>query len=242
MKLETLPLSRLDRRRWLLESLAATAATGALGWAAPARAFSLSADEAAAGVRAALERGASVAVDLLGRPDGFLGNPKVRIPLPGQLQDIGQLMRNLGQGRRVDELETAMNRAAEMAIPMGRDILMAAVRSMTLADARGILTGGDTSVTDFFADRTRNPLTERFLPLVTEATERVELAQKYNAVAGRASRLGLVKPEQANVQQYVTGKTLDGLYLVIGEEERKIRRDPVGTGSQILRRVFGALR
>jgi hypothetical protein len=242
MKLETLPLSRLDRRRWLLESLAATAATGALAWAAPARAFSLSADEAAAGVRAALERGASVAVDLLGRPDGFLGNPKVRIPLPGQLQDIGQLMRNLGQGRRVDELETAMNRAAEMAIPMGRDVLMAAVRSMTLADARGILTGGDTSVTDFFADRTRNPLIERFLPLVTEATERVELARKYNAVAGRASRLGLVKPEQANVQQYVTGKTLDGLYLVIGEEERKIRRDPVGTGSQILRRVFGALR
>ncbi|HMN94539.1 MAG TPA: DUF4197 domain-containing protein [Hydrogenophaga sp.] len=242
MKLETLPLSGLDRRGWVLRGLTLTAATGTLVSAPWVHALGLTADDATAGVRTALERGASVAIDLLGRPDGFLGNPKVRIPLPGQLQDIGQLMRNLGQGRRVEELETAMNRAAEMAIPMGRDILMAAVRSMTIADARGILTGGDTSVTDFFAGRTRTPLTERFLPLVTQATERVELAQKYNAVAGRASRLGLVKPEQANMQQYVTGKALDGLYLVIGEEERKIRRDPVGTGSQILQRVFGALR
>ncbi|TNF58471.1 MAG: DUF4197 domain-containing protein [Burkholderiales bacterium] len=220
----------------------AAVGTGAVLTGRLAHGLSLSADDASAGVRSALERGASVAVDLLGRPDGFLGNPKVRIPLPGPLEEIGRLMRTLGQGRRVDELLTAMNRAAEMAVPMGRDILVGAVRSMTISDARGILTGGETSVTDFFAERTRAPLTERFLPLVTQATERVDLARKYNAVAGRASRLGLVRPEQADLQQYVTGRTLDGLYLVIGEEERKIRRDPVGTGSQILQKVFGALR
>lgn len=231
-------------RRTALAWLVVAGAVGA--WCGhPARAqplASLSAADAAAGVRAALERGAAVAVDLLGRPDGFLGNPKVRIPLPGFLEDAAPLLRNLGQGRRVDELVTAMNRAAELAVPQGRDILLNAVRTMTLTDARNILTGGDTAVTDFFAGRTRAPLTERFLPLVRQATERVALAQKYNDLAGRASRLGLLPPQDADLPQYVTGKTLDGLYLVIGEEERKIRRDPVGTGSQILQKVFGALR
>lgn len=234
-----------DRRRHTALALLALAGLGpGLAWR-PAGAqtlASLSPADATAGVRAALERGAGLAVDLLGRPDGFLGNPKVRIPLPGFLDDVAPLLRNLGQGRRVDELVTAMNRAAEMAVPLGRDILLNAVRTMTVTDAKNILTGGDTSVTDFFAGRTRVPLAERFLPLVRQTTERVALAQKYNDLAGRASRLGLLQPQDADLPQYVTGKTLDGLYLVIGEEERKIRRDPVATGSQILQKVFGALR
>jgi hypothetical protein len=182
------------------------------------------------------------AVGLLGRTDGFLSNLKVRIPLPGYLDDAAKLMRTLGQGRRVDELETAMNRAAEAAVPQGKEVLLQAVRSMTVTDAKQILTGGETSVTDFFATKTREPLSGRFLPIVTQATERVALAQKYNDFAGRASRYGLLKPQDANLQHYVTGKTLDALYLVIGEEERKIRQDPVGTGSQILQKVFGALK
>jgi hypothetical protein len=198
--------------------------------------------DASAGVKTALERGAVAAVGLLGRTDGFLSNLKVRIPLPGYLDDAAKLMRTLGQGRRVDELETAMNRAAEAAVPQGKEVLLQAVRSMTVTDAKQILTGGETSVTDFFATKTREPLSGRFLPIVTQATERVALAQKYNDFAGRASRYGLLKPQDANLQQYVTGKTLDALYLVIGEEERKIRQDPVGTGSQILQKVFGALK
>lgn len=202
----------------------------------------LSGADASAGVKAALERGALAAVGLLGRSDGFLGNPKVRIPLPGYLDDAAKLMRTFGQGKRVDELETAMNRAAEAAVPMGRDLLVKAVRDMTVTDAKNILTGGDTSVTDFFAGKTREPLTTRFLPIVTKATEKVALAQKYNDFAGRAARYGLVSDKDANLQQYVTGKTLDGLYLVIGEEEKKIRQDPVGTGSQILQKVFGSLK
>ncbi len=202
----------------------------------------LSGADASAGMKAALERGALAAVGLLGRSDGFLGNPKVRIPLPGYLDDAAKLMRTFGQGKRVDELETAMNRAAEAAVPMGRDLLVKAVRDMTVTDAKNILTGGDTSVTDFFAGKTREPLTTRFLPIVTQATEKVALAQKYNDFAGRAARYGLVRENDANLQQYVTGKTLDGLYLVIGEEEKKIRQDPVGTGSQILQKVFGSLK
>lgn len=198
--------------------------------------------EASNGLKTALEKGALAAVALLGRTDGFLGNPKVRIPLPGYLEDASKLLRNFGQGKRIDELVTAVNRAAEAAVPMGKDLLVGAVRAMSVSDAKNILQGGETSVTNFFAEKTRVPLGVRFLPVVTQATAKVGLANKYNEVAGKAAGFGLVKKEDANIQQYVTGKTLDGLYLIIGEEEKKIRQDPVGTGSAILQKVFGALK
>jgi hypothetical protein len=195
--------------------------------------------DAAAGIRAALERGAVAAVALLGRPDGFLGNPRVRIPLPGFLEEAAKLLRFTGQQQRVDELVTAMNRAAEAAVPEAKTLLVNAVRSISVGDARRIVSGGDDSVTRFFADKTRGPLAERFLPIVKRHTARVDLAGRFNAVAGRIAGLGLVKSEDANIDRYVTRKALDGLYLMIGEEERKIRRDPIGTGSAILAKVFG---
>jgi hypothetical protein len=202
----------------------------------------LSETDAASGVRAALEKGAVAAVGLLGRTDGFLGNPKVRIPLPGVLEDAAKLLKATGQGKRVDELITAMNRAAEAAVPEAKPLLINAVKSMSVEDARKVITGGDDSVTQFFAGKTREPLAVKFLPIVTRATEKVSLAAKYNAVAGKAMGLGLVKKEEANVQQYVTGKALDGLFLMIGEEERKIRQNPAAAGSAILKKVFGALK
>ena len=195
--------------------------------------------DASAGLKTALERGVLAAIGLLGQPGGFLDNPKVRIPLPGYLDDASKLLRQFGQGKRVDELVTSMNRAAEAAVPMGKDLLVGAVKSMSVTDAKNILSGGDNSVTQFFAQKTRVPLGEKFLPVVTQATEKVGLVEKYNQVAGKASSLGLVKKEDAYLQQYVTGKSLDGLYTIIGEEERKIRQDPVGTGSAILQKVFG---
>ena len=202
----------------------------------------LSGADASNGLKAALGQGAQAAVALLGQTDGFLGNPKVRIPLPGHLDDAAQLLRKFGQGKRIDELVTTINRAAEAAVPMGKDLLVSAVQNMTVTDAKNILTGGDTSVTAFFAEKTRIPLGERFLPVVTRATEKVGLAQRYNAFAGKAVGFGLLRNEDANLEQYVTGKTLDGLYLVIGEEEKKIRQNPAGAGSAIVRKVFGALR
>ena len=198
--------------------------------------------DAASGIRAALERGASIAVDLLGRSGGFLDNEKVRIPLPGFLNDAGKLLKMTGQQKRVDELVTAMNRAAEAAVPQAKTLLVNAVKSMSVDDGRRILTGGDQAATQFFATKTRDPLSVKFLPIVTKATEKVSLADKYNAVAGRAAGIGLVSKKDSNIQQYVTGKALDGLYLVIGEQERKIRQDPVGTGSALLQKVFGSLK
>jgi hypothetical protein len=212
------------------------------GFQRDAAAIEISETDAASGVRAALERGAVAAVGLLGRTDGFLGNPKVRIPLPGFLNDAAKLLKATGQQKRVDELVTAMNRAAEAAMPEAKVLLVNAVKSMSVEDARKILTGGDNSVTQFFAGKTREPLGVKFLPIVAKATEKVKLAAKYNAVAGKAAGLGLVKKEDANVQEYVTGKALDGLYLMIGEEERKIRQNPVATGSAILKKVFGSLK
>jgi hypothetical protein len=198
--------------------------------------------DASQGIKVALEKGALAAVALLGKTDGFLGNPKVRIPLPGFLEDASKLLKLTGQGKRVDELVTSMNRAAEAAVPMGKDLLVGAVKSMSVTDAKNILSGGENSVTQFFAEKTRSPLGEKFLPIVTKATEKVGLANQYNRVAGKAAGVGLVKSEDANIQRYVTGKSLDGLYIIIGEEERKIRQDPVGTGSAILKKVFGALK
>lgn len=198
--------------------------------------------DAGRGVKAALAQGAQAAVALLGRPDGFLGNPKVRIGLPGYLEDAAKVMKSMGQGKRIDELITSINRAAEAAVPLGKDILVQAVQSMSVTDAKNILTGGDTSVTEFFVTKTRAPLSERFLPVVNKATENVGLTQKYNAFAGKAASFGLLKPEESNLAGYVTGKTLDGLFFMIGEEERKIRQNPAGAGSAVLQRVFGALR
>lgn len=217
-----------------------SAAAAALGFAPlAANAVDLSQGDAAAGIRAALEKGANSAVELLGRPDGFMGNAKVRIPLPGFLDSAAKLLRGIGQGHKVDDLVTAMNRAAEAAVPEGRALLVAAAKSITASDALKIVRGGDTSVTDYFAGRTREPLGVKFLPIVTRATEKVSLADRYNAVADKAVGLGLVKKDDANIQQYVTRKTLDGLYTMIGDEEKKIRADPVGAGSAILAKVFG---
>ena len=225
------------RRRELSKAGLAVIVLAAAGQGGSAAA-GLSESDAASGVRAALERGAAAAVASLGRSDGFLGNPKVRIPLPGFLESAAKLMRATGQRRQVDELVTAMNRAAESAVPQAATLLRDAVRQMSVEDGLRIVRGGDTAVTDFFAGKTREPLGVKFLPIVAQATERVALASKYDAVAGKAAGLGLVKTEDANLQRYVTRKALDGLYLMIGEEERKIRSDPVGTGSALLKRVF----
>ena len=234
----------MDRRQFNATASQSLAALIALAYG---QAYALSLSdltnaEASQGLKTALEKGALAAVGLLGKTDGFLGNDKVRIPLPGFLEDAAKLLKSLGQGKRVDELLVSMNRAAETAVPMAKDLLVGAVKSMSVSDAKKILSGGDTSITGFFAEKTREPLGVKFLPVVNKATEKVGLAAKYNRVAEKAQGMGLVKKEDANIQQYVTRKSLDGLYFMIGEEEKKIRQDPIGTGSAVLKKVFGALK
>jgi hypothetical protein len=198
--------------------------------------------EAVRGLRQALNEGSAAAVAKLGVENGFFGNPRVKIPLPPSLQRVERGLRAFGMKREADELVLAMNRAAEAAVPEAKQLLADAVKKMTIQDAKGILTGGDTAATDYFKRATQSQLAQRFLPVVKRATDSVDLAQKYNAVAEQGLALGLIEQEQASIERYVTTKALDGLYFMIGEQEKAFRKDPVRASSEIVRRVFGAIR
>jgi hypothetical protein len=197
--------------------------------------------DASQGIKGALEKGAASAIGKLGVPGGFLNNPKVKIPLPPALDEIAKAMRMMGRGKDADELVAAMNRAAEQAVPEAKGLMIAAVKKMSLQDAKKILTGGDDSVTQFFRAKTAAPLALKFLPIVKRATDRVGLAERYDQFAGQGVKLGLIKGDSASIEQYVTDKALDGLYLMIGEEERAIRQNPAAAASAIVSKVFGAL-
>ncbi len=202
----------------------------------------LSNKDAVSGLKAALEKGTAAAVGLLGRTDGFFGNGAVKIPLPETLQKYEKLMRNFGMGKYADELILTMNRAAEAAVPEAKMLFVDSIKKMSVQDAKGILTGGATSGTEYFKRTTTDQLRSRFLPIVKKATAKVKLAEKYNEYAQKGVRFGLVKKEQANLDDYVTQKALDGLFYMVAEEERKIRQDPVKAGSDIIKKVFGALK
>ena len=202
----------------------------------------LSSKDAGKGLKEALTQGAGKAVDLLGKPDGFLGNPQVKIPLPSNLQKAEGMMRTFGMGKQADELVTAMNRAAEAAVPQAKTLLVNSVRQMSVSDAKGILSGGDDAATQYFRRTTSGPLAAKFKPMVKTAIAKVGLAQKYDQFAGKAAKFGLVKEEDAQLENYVTQKTLDGLYLMIAEEEKAIRKNPAEAAGKLAQKVFGALR
>lgn len=193
------------------------------------------------GLKEALTRGAEAAVAQLGKQDGFFGDPKLRIPLPDNLKKVDKLMRTFGMGKQADELILSMNRAAEAAVPEAKTLLVNAVKDMSVDDAKGILTGGDQAATEFFRKKTETALTDKFQPMVKTATDKVGLAQTYNKYAGLASRFKMVKEDQASIENYVTKQSLDRLYKVIGEQERAIRTNPIQYGSDLLKKVFGAV-
>jgi hypothetical protein len=193
------------------------------------------------GLKEALTQGAGKAVDMLGKNDGFLGNPKVKIPLPGKLEKAADTLRSFGMGKYADELETSMNRAAEAAVPEAKTLLVESIRKMSVEDAKGILTGGDNAATEYFRRTTSAPLGEKFKPIVQKAMAKVKLAEKYDKFGGKAAKLGLVKEENSHLDHYVTEKALDGLYLMIAEEEKAIRANPVGAVGSLAKKVFGAL-
>ena len=210
--------------------------------AAGADVDALSNQDAVSGLKAALEKGTGAAVDSLGRTDGFFGNSAVKIPLPDSLKRYEKLMRGVGMGKYADELVLTMNRAAEAAVPEAKKLFVDSVKKMSVQDAKGILTGGQTAGTEYFKRTTSEPLRGKFLPIVKQATAKVKLAEKYNQYAQKGVQFGLVKKEQANLDDYVTQKALDGLFFMVGEEEKKIRQNPVQAGSDIIKKVFGALK
>jgi hypothetical protein len=213
--------------------------------ASSVHAFSLadiSGKDAGGGLKEALVQGAGKAVDLLGKQDGFLGNDKVKIPLPESVQKVEGVMRGLGMGKQADELINAMNRAAEAAVPQAKTLLVNSIKQMSVQDAKGILSGGEDAATQYFRRTTSGPLAEKFKPVVKTAMAKVKLAEKYDQLAGKAAKFGLVREQDAQLENYVTQKTLDGLYLMIAEEEKAIRKDPAGAAGKLAQKVFGALK
>ena len=201
----------------------------------------ISTGDASAGVKEALAKGADYAVAALGKDGGFLGNSKVKIPLPGYLQKAEKGLRMMGMGKQADELVNTMNHAAEQAVAEAKPILSDSIKKMSVTDAKGILTGGEDSVTQYFKRTSTEQLTQKFTPIVQASTKKLQLAEQYNSFAGKAASAGLVDKKDADIDAYVTQKAMDGLFLMIAEEEKKLRSNPVGAGSDLLKKVFGSL-
>lgn len=225
----------------MLARLIAVLSLAAAGSAHAISLADVSNQEAVTGLKEALVQGAGAAVGQLGAADGFLGNAKVKIPLPESLQRVESVMRMMGMGRQADELVTNMNRAAEMAVKEAKPLLVDSVKKMSVQDAKAILTGGDDAATQYFRRTTSDALSQKFLPIVKQMTAKLDLARLYNQYAGQAASFGVIDPKDANIDNYVTRKALDGLYLVIAEQERAIRKDPVGSASKVVQKVFGAI-
>ena len=196
--------------------------------------------DASGGLREALVQGASKAVGQLGTDGGFLNNPKVKIGLPASLAPVEGMLRTMGRGKDLDALVDTMNKAAEQAVPKAKVLLVDAVKKMSVDDARKILAGGDDAATQYFKDKTSAQLAESFLPTVKATTDKLALAEQYNRVAGKAGSLGL-GGDELKIENYVTRKALDGLFLMIAEEERAIRQNPLGAAGSLARKAFGAL-
>ena len=201
----------------------------------------LSNADASSGLKAALTQGIGKAVTTLSAVDGFFKNPAVKIPLPDYLKKVEKGMRMFGMGKQADNLVLKMNRAAEAAVPEAKTLLLSSLKQMSLTDAKDILTGGDDAATQYFKRTTSTEMGTKFLPIVTKATENVQLAKQYNKFADMGSKFGLIKKENTNLEQYVTQKTLDGVYLMIAQEEKAIRKDPIGQASSLIKKVFGSL-
>ena len=201
----------------------------------------ISTGDASAGVKEALAKGADFAVASLGKDNGFLGNSKVKIPLPGYLQKAEKGLRMFGLGKQADELVDTMNHAAENAVAEARPILADSIKKMSVQDAKGILTGGEDSVTQYFKRTSTAQLSQKFTPIVKASTRKLQLAEQYNSFAGKAASAGLIDQKDADIDHYVTQKAMDGLFLMIAEEEKRLRANPLGASSDLLKKVFGAL-
>jgi len=200
----------------------------------------LSSKDAAGGLRAALSKGIDTAVGQLGANNGFLNDPRVTIPLPPALQKVDGALRMLGMGRDADQLKEKMNHAAEAAVAEAKPVFKQALQRMTLADAKAIVAGGNDAGTQYFRNATSAQLMAKFKPIVARETAKLQLASVYDRYAGKAAAVGLVSAQDANLNDYVTSKALDGLFSRIADEEHAIRKDPLGQTSSLIRKVFGA--
>jgi hypothetical protein len=231
---------RISTRHTNALALLAVSCCGAVAVAQSAL-NALTSKDAAGGLRAALSQGIDIAVTQLGAQNGFLNDPKVAIPLPPALEKGEKALRLIGMGGEADQLKATMNHAAEQAVATAKPIFKQALQHMTLADAKDILTGGEDAGTQYFKRATSTQLGAKFHPIVARETAKMHLGADYDHYAGKAATLGLVSKQDANLNDYVSQKALDGLFTRIADEERSIRKDPMGQANSLVKKVFGAL-
>ncbi|AYG06600.1 DUF4197 domain-containing protein [Pseudomonas fluorescens] len=200
----------------------------------------LSQGDATGGLKDALTQGAQIAVKQLGAPGGFSNNPEVKIGLPGKLEKAAGALKMLGMGDQITQLEDSMNKAAESAVTQAQPILVNAVKNMSVNDAKGILSGGQDSATQYLDKSSREQIRAKFLPIVKQSTDKVGVAQQYNALAKKAP-LGLLGGKSDSVENYVTEQALDGLFKMIAQQEESIRQNPAAAATSLAKKVFGAL-
>lgn len=196
-------------------------------------------DMSAAGLKEALAIGTENAIQLIGRPDGFLKNDLIKILMPEKLRMAGKTMRTLGMGKPIDDFELSMNRAAEAAVPLASGFFKSAIQEMTFDDARKIVTGGDTSATDFFKSKTQDKLLAAFRPVIEKAMADNDVTKHFDMVTGNIKKIPFMKAEIPDVREYVLDKSLSGMFFMIAEEEKKIRKDPAAQVTSLLKEVFG---
>ena len=194
--------------------------------------------KAGAGLKEALEVATEKAVSLTGRPNGYFGDAAIKILMPAKLQTMEQGLRAVGYGPQIDEFVLSMNRAAEQAAPAAKQIFTNAITSMSFDDAKKILTGGNTAATDYFKAKTTNQLTAAFRPVVDKSMGEVGVTKQYQALVGKFETIPFVKTQSFDLDNYVTGKALDGLFHVVGEQETLIRTNPAARTTALLQEVF----
>jgi len=201
-----------------------------------------SAKDQVGSLRQALTQAAETAVSGLSKENGFLGNDKVRITLPDSLQKADSMLRKFGMGKYSEDLTTSMNRAAEAAVPEAKTLLLGAIKKMSVTDARDIITGPSDAATQYFRKNTEAALASKFQPIVAKSMSKVKLAEKYDQFAGQGAQLGLVDAKDANLKDYITRKTMDGLFVMMAEQEKNIRANPLQATGDLVKKVFSAIK
>ena len=192
------------------------------------------------GLKEALEIGTGYAVGMASKPDGYYSNPSIKIPLPGEIQKVEKLLRTIGYGQTVDEFELSMNRAAERAAPQAKSIFVDAVKQMQIDDAQKILRGPDNAATEYFKKTTSGRLTEVFKPIIRDSMNSVGVTRQYEDLNSKLSSIPMGGKLGFDLDQYVTDKSLNGLFFLVAVEEKKILQDPAARTTELLKKVFGS--
>ena len=200
---------------------------------------SISSDELIQGLKEALEIGTQNAVATVSKTNGYYGNPDIKIPLPEEIENAGKYLRLAGYGSKIDEFEHSMNRAAELAAPEAKQIFIDAVKDMKIKDAKNIIDGPDNAATSYFKEKTHTRLQKIFKPIVKDTMGQIGVTRQFQDINTKLSSIPLANKASIDLDQYVTDKSLEGLFFMLAEEEKNIRKDPAARVTDLLKKVFG---